>query len=101
MEREFVDIEKPDWLLPMEGILETLNEGVIVADDCARILFINSTFEAMTGMPREDVVGKDLHHFYSPEEADVILAHRERSIRDGHGRLEFVVPRKEIGRAHV
>ena len=101
MERDFADVEKPEWLLATEGILETLNEGVIVADDCARILFINSTFEAMTGMPREDVVGKDVHHFYSPEEADIILAHRERSIREGHGRLEFVLPKKDGSRLPV
>ena len=27
-----MDIEKPEWLLQMEGILETLNEGVMVSE---------------------------------------------------------------------
>lgn len=33
----------------VEGVLETLNEGVIVSDDGARILSVNSRFEGMIG----------------------------------------------------
>ena len=44
-----MDFEKPDWLTQMEEILETLNEGVMVADDCHRIMFVNSAFVEMTG----------------------------------------------------
>jgi hypothetical protein len=34
-------IHRPEWLEQVEGVLETLNEGVIVSDDGARILSVN------------------------------------------------------------
>ena len=35
------DIQEPVWLLRMENILETLNEGVVIADDALRVVFAN------------------------------------------------------------
>ena len=35
------DIQGPAWLLQMENILETLNEGVVIADDALRAVFTN------------------------------------------------------------
>src|ERR1700676_96743 len=43
-----LDIQPPEWLEQFEGLLETLNEGVIISDDCHNIVFVNSTFEEMT-----------------------------------------------------
>jgi PAS domain S-box-containing protein len=96
-----VEIEKPEWLTQIEGILETLNEGVIIADDCAHILFANTYFSEMTGISVQELVGADATHFYSPEEAAVILREREHGIRQGHNRFEFVVPRKDGSRMPV
>ena len=42
-----VDTDLPEWLAQLEGLLETLNEGVIVTDDCHRIVWVNSCFEEM------------------------------------------------------
>lgn len=96
-----MEIEKPEWLLQMEGILETLNEGVIIADDCARILFANTNFSEMTGIDNQELVGTDATQFYSPEEAAIIMKEREQGIRDGHNRFEFVLPRKDGSRLPV
>lgn len=96
-----MDPEKPEWLAQMEGILETLNEGVIIADDCGRILFANANFCEMTGRNAQEVVGADSSHFYSPEENATILKQREQGIRDGHNRFEFVVPKKDGRRIPV
>ena len=82
-----MDIHRPEWLEHVEGVLETLNEGVIVSDDRARILSVNSRFEEMTGMLRAEVVGKEAYHFYTPEEADVIAKQKERGMRQGHNRF--------------
>ncbi len=46
-----VQFEVPEWLEQVEGLLESLNEGVIITDDCHRMLFVNSCFEEMIGMP--------------------------------------------------
>jgi len=35
-------MDKPEWLMQMETVLEVLNEGVVIADDSHRILFANS-----------------------------------------------------------
>ena len=62
-----MDIEKPDWLLQMESILETLNEE----DGCKRlpkILFIIAAFEEMTGFHSAEVVGRTGAKFYTAEE---------------------------------
>ena len=55
-------IHRPEWLEQVEGVLETLNEGVIVSDEDARILSVNSRFERMIGIPRAEIVGKEAYH---------------------------------------
>jgi hypothetical protein len=32
-ERDSIEMEKPEWLIQMETVLEMLNEGVVIADD--------------------------------------------------------------------
>jgi PAS domain S-box-containing protein len=94
-------IQRPEWLEQVEGVLETLNEGVIVSDDGARILSVNSRFEGMIGIPRAEIIGKEAYHFYTPEEADVIAKQKERGMRLGHNRFEFVLPKKDGSRLPV
>ncbi|HUJ29791.1 MAG TPA: SpoIIE family protein phosphatase [Candidatus Acidoferrum sp.] len=89
-----MEVEKPEWLAQMEGILETLNEGVIVVDDCQRIIFANSVFLQMTGFPEDQMLGETAPQFYSPEEVAILMKHRERGLRVGHNRFEFVLPEK-------
>ena len=86
-------IHRPEWLGGGRSCV-TLNEGVIVSDDGARILSVNSRFEGMIGIPRAEIVGKEAYHFYSPEEADVIAKQKERGMRQGHNRFEFVLHRR-------
>jgi sigma-B regulation protein RsbU (phosphoserine phosphatase) len=94
-------IQRPDWLLQVEGVLETLNEGVIVSDDGARILSVNSRFEAMIGSPREEIIGKEAYHFYSPDEVNVIAKQKEKGMKQGHNRFEFVLPKSDGSRLPV
>jgi len=96
-----VDFEPPEWLAQIEGILETLNEGVIIADDCPQIIFANANFEEMTGMPRSDFIGTNFDRFLTPEEAEVLNNHRERGLQAGHNRFEFVLPRHDGSRLPV
>src|SRR5205814_9057056 len=46
------DLQKPDWLLQMENILETLNEGVVITDDALRVVFTNEALLRLTGSER-------------------------------------------------
>jgi sigma-B regulation protein RsbU (phosphoserine phosphatase) len=97
-----LELEKPDWLVQMEAILETLNEGVIIADDCDKVVFVNSVFEELTGITRDEIVGRDaVHDYYSPEDYAIIQERRNKTRREGRGRDEFFLPRKDGTRIPV
>jgi phosphoserine phosphatase RsbU/P len=96
-----VEVEKPEWLAQMEGILETLNEGVLIVDDCQHFVFTNSAFEEMTGFSSGEMFGQDANSFYRPDELEILNTHRERGMRAGHNRFEFVLPQKNGDRIPV
>ena len=96
-----MEVEQPDWLQQIEGVLESLNEGVLISDDCQNIIFVNSNLEQMTGLPRADIVGPDIHRLYNQAEAEFIIKKREQGLQAGHNRFEFVLPRKDGSRLPV
>jgi phosphoserine phosphatase RsbU/P len=96
-----VEVEQPDWLQQIEGILESLNEGVLISDDCGNVIFTNSNFQEMTGIPRSELFGMDSYKFYTKEEAEFIEEQKERSRMQGRHRFEFVLPRSDGGRLPV
>jgi len=96
-----MDIEQPEWLLQVEDILEALNEGVMIADQCHQILFINSCMEKMLETPAAEIVGLQASQFYSQDEYNFLVTQIEESEREGHHRFEFVVPKKSGARLPV
>ena len=55
-----VEFREPEWLARMETALEVLNDEVVIADDRPRILFANSRFVEMIGIPAMELIGFDL-----------------------------------------
>jgi len=96
-----VKVDKPDWLEQMEGILETLNEGVLIADDCQRILFINECMERMLGVSREAIIGKTPAAFYTGEDYEFLQSQRALAHQKGRNRYEFFVPHTDGDRIPV
>ena len=96
-----MEVEQPDWLQQIEGVLESLNEGVLISDDCQNIIFVNSNLEQMTGLPRGEIIGPDIHRLYNKAEADFIIAKREQGLQAGHNRFEFVLPKNDGTRLPV
>ena len=96
-----MEIERPEWLLQIEGILETLNEGVLVSDYCQRIIFVNSYFEEMTGILSAEILGRDASHFYSPAEYEFLMAKVDEGMRAGKNHYEFVLPKSDGSRLPV
>jgi PAS domain S-box-containing protein len=94
-------IHKPEWLTSMEAVLEVLNEGVVITNENHRILFANSRFVEMTGIPKKDLIGFDPSQFYSAQELDFVAQQIDVEFRDGHNRYAFVLPRKDGGRLPV
>jgi phosphoserine phosphatase RsbU/P len=96
-----MDTQRPKWLSNMEDILETLNEGVMILDDCRNILFVNSCLEKMFGFPASEIVGRVGMSFYTEEEKKVMEKHVERGKEEGQNRFEFVLPVKDGSRLPV
>ena len=94
-------MEKPEWHTGMEAVLEVLNEGVVITNQNHRILFANSRFVEMTGIPKEDLIGYYASQFYSPQEWDFVARQINAEFRDGRNRYTFVLPRKDGGRLPV
>jgi phosphoserine phosphatase RsbU/P len=100
--KDIMDIAKPQWLEQMEGILETLNEGVLIADADDHVLFVNSVFEEMTGIFRDDILDRDAAQLYhSPEDYAVVQRLRQKALRMGRIREEFFLPTKNGQRLPV
>ena len=97
-----MDSERPQSLQQMEPILETLNDGVVIADDSDQILFVNTVFEEMTGIPRSEIIGHDARQLYDrAEEFALTQAFRQKILETGRSREEFLLPTKGGGRLPV
>jgi len=100
--KELVNREKPDWLRQMEPILETLNDGVLIADESGEILFVNSVFEEMTRMLRSETTSRDGQHINLRAEDDARLrAPGKKTRKTEPGREAFLLPTKDGQRLPV
>lgn len=72
------------WL---DGITQSLSEGVIVSDLDGSIAFANRRAEELTGRRMEDVVGRQVEEFLSPHDADLSIRLESRA----HGVSESYV----------
>jgi PAS domain S-box-containing protein len=72
-----VEFREPEWLARMETVPEVVNEGVVIADDRPRILFANSRFDEMIGIPAVELIGFDPSNFHSSQERDFVAKQDE------------------------
>jgi PAS domain S-box-containing protein len=84
--------ERPEWLERVEGVLETLNQGVIITDDCRRIVFANEIFLEMLGRSHEEILGHIGLDFFPPEDAPALQHHIDVGSVAGRNRFEFYLP---------
>jgi phosphoserine phosphatase RsbU/P len=96
-----MEIAKPEWLEQMEAVLETLNEGILISDDCDHVLFVNSVFEEMTGIARADILGRDPGELYSAEDLLVLQELRKKTREMGRSTNEFYLPTHAGGRLPI
>jgi PAS domain S-box-containing protein len=94
-------LEKPEWIAQVEGILGALNEGVMIADQCHRIIFVNERLAEMIGSPASELIGQFASEFYEPGEYAYVMAHSAENQLDGQSRFEFVLPQRDGGRMPV
>jgi phosphoserine phosphatase RsbU/P len=99
---DFVQSKTPQSLQEMEPILETLNDGVVIADESDQILFVNTVFEEMTGFSRSQIIGWNARQLYHrAEEFAFAQALNQKAKEMGRAREEFFLPTKDGGRLPV
>jgi len=90
-----------EWIDEVAGILETLNQGVLINDDCNKILFANQILLHMLGRPSGEVLGRILTDLYSPEDAAALKQKIDQRRIDGQAQFEFYAPQAGGGRIPV
>jgi sigma-B regulation protein RsbU (phosphoserine phosphatase) len=94
LDATIANIQTPDWLLPIMGILEALNEGVVVVDDELRIVFANEALLRLGGYNRGDTYGRTPDEIFPQRDLPYLMQQHAAAQRDGHHRHQFYVPRK-------
>jgi len=90
-----------EWIDKYGGILETLNEGVLINDECNRIIFANQIFLRMLGRSLGEVLGGVVTDLYSPDAAAALKQKINQRRIDGKAQFEFYVPQAGGGRVPV
>src|ERR1700751_371462 len=90
-----------EWIDEVAGILETLNQGVLINDDCNKILFANQIFLRMLGRPSGEVLGGMLTDLYSPEDRAALTQRIDQRRIEGQAQFEFYAPQAGSGRIPV
>ena len=70
-------------------LVETMTEGLIVMDGEERITYVNKHLENISGFLAEELVGRKIHEFLSPETSRLI--YRKLSGEDEHPRRSFEI----------
>jgi phosphoserine phosphatase RsbU/P len=89
------------WIDQVGGVLETLNEGVIINGEDRKVVFANSTFLEMIKMHADDLLGRSILEMYPPEDAPRLLELIGRRETQGRARYEFYIPQTDGGRLPV
>ena len=89
------------WVTEMAGVLETINQGVIINDDCSHIVFANRLFQKMIGVSENELIGRKILDFYPPGDASILRSRIQQRQADGHSQYEFYLPQADGGRLPV
>ena len=87
-----MDVTQPEWLEQVKGVLENLNQGVIINDSSNRIVFANPIFLQMIGLAADQLLGRVVTDLFPPEDIQPLLKHIERRQVEGQGLYEFYLP---------
>jgi sigma-B regulation protein RsbU (phosphoserine phosphatase) len=91
----------PEWLVQVRDVLETLNQGVIITDECPRIVYSNAEFQDMVGRSADELVGQYVKDLFPPEDVPFLLSQIGLGRIQGHARFEFYLPQVAGGHLPV
>jgi PAS domain S-box-containing protein len=81
-----------EWLDGAVGILESLNQGVLINNDCGEVVYANALYLQMAGYSADEFIGSKIASWYPPEGAQELQRQIERRQREGSNLFEFYVP---------
>jgi sigma-B regulation protein RsbU (phosphoserine phosphatase) len=90
-----------EWLDGVVGILESLNQGVLINNDCGEVVYANALYLKMAGYSADEFVGSKVISWYPPEDAQALQRQIERRQREGSNLFEFYVPCRDGSRLPV
>ena len=83
---------QPEWIAQVRDVLETLNQGVIITDECPRVVYTNTVFREMVGRNDDELVGQYVKDLFPPEDVPWLLSRIARGQMRGQDRFEFYLP---------
>jgi PAS domain S-box-containing protein len=92
---------QPEWLDQVRDVLETLNQGVIISDECPRIVYANTLFQEMIGQSADDLAGRYVLDLFPSDDAPWLLNRIGLAQLQGHDRFEFYLPQPDGKRLPV
>jgi PAS domain S-box-containing protein len=92
---------QPEWVVHVRDVLELLNQGVIITDECPRVVYANSMVLEMIGRSAEDLVGQYVKNLFPSEDVPWLLHQIEIGRAQGQNRFEFYLPQASGGRLPV
>ena len=90
-----------EWLDGVVGILESLNQGVLINNDCGEVVFANALYLQMIGRSAEEFVGSKVTDWFPPEDAQELRRQIERRQNEGSNLFEFYLPHSDGRRLPV
>ena len=92
---------QPEWLVQVRDVLETLNQGVIITDECPRVVYSNAVFQDMVSRSADELVGQYVKDLFPPEDVPWLLSRIGLGQIQGQDRFEFYLPQAAGGRLPV
>ncbi len=92
---------QPEWIAHIRDVLETLNQGVIITDECPRVIYTNSVFREMVGRSDDELVGRYVRDLFPPQDVPWLLSRIALGRIQGQDRFEFYLPKIAGGRLPV
>ena len=96
-----MDSAQQVWLDQVTGVVEALNQGVIINDEHKRVVFANSVFLEMIKMRPDELVGRSITELFPAEDVPQLLEFIGRRESQGRARYEFYIPQADGGRLPV
>ncbi|MGB6429720.1 MAG: SpoIIE family protein phosphatase [Candidatus Acidiferrales bacterium] len=92
---------QPEWVVHVRDVLELLNQGVIISDECPRVVYTNSLFLEMVGRSADELVGRYVKDLFPSEDVPWLLHQIEVGRTQGQNRFEFYLPHASGARLPV